>query len=82
MNFERSIELSVERLNDLYDEELGDREIVLRELPDGKLMRLSIIPEDGGWRSDLCQAGTEDELQAFILGLEKAAFNTIERKSE
>lgn len=84
MNFERSLQKSVNRLNDLYEDELGDAHIVLRTLPDGNRQRLSIEPdvERPNWRSDLGEAGTEEELQAFVRGLELASFNEIETLSE
>jgi hypothetical protein len=84
MNFQRSLQKSVDRLNDLYDDELRDAHIVLRTLPDGNRQRLSIEPQSkhADWRSDLGEAGTEDELQAFIRGLELASFDEIETLSE
>ena len=84
MNSQRSLIKSVNRLNDLYEDELGNHRIVLRTLPDGNLQRLSVEPdvEHPDWRSDLGEAGTEEELQAFIRGLELASFNRIETLCE
>jgi len=84
MNTQRSLSGSVDRLNNLYEDELGDAKIVLRTLPDGNRYRLSVQPdtEHPSWRSDLGEAGIEAELQAFMRGLELASFDRIETLSE
>lgn len=83
----RTLEQLLERLNDLYEDELvdsnGDADIslVIRR-PMGERYRLSVEPNHHGWRSDIGDAyATEDEMIAFMDALEKAYFDDIEVKA-
>lgn len=84
----RSLEKLLERLNNLYSDELvdtnGDADIslVIRR-PMGERYRLSVEPDDHSWRSDISDAyATEDEMIAFMDALERAYFNDIDVKAE
>lgn len=88
----RTIEQVVTRLNNTYSDELGDDfEIVHRitgEFPNGEAShRIRVKPTkdrsvEQQFESDIGEAFTEDELQAFMRGLELAGFNEIENKAQ
>lgn len=72
---ERTLEEGVERLNSIYSEELEDSEITLRTVGYDDGYRLCIEPtnpaeHEKDFRHDLGEAHSENEMDAFIRGLE------------
>lgn len=89
ITFSRSLEESVERINELYDNELGEHTFVVepsgREFEDNKLFttwrakikRINEDGTDGETVESLTQAGTKEEMQLILRGLEIAAHGEL-----
>lgn len=81
----QSLEESIDRLNSLYDEQLKDSEIVLREVPGKPRYRLLIEPVEPAKHQQDFQKGLSEvlngeQMETFIAGLEAAP--DIERRAE
>jgi hypothetical protein len=82
---DRTLSEGVERLNNLYREQLKDTEIVLREIPGEPRYRLILEPIEPAkhqqhFQKDFSESLNEEQMQAYIAGLEAAP--QIERLSE
>jgi len=89
ITFNRSLEESVERINELYDSELGEHMFVVepsgREFEDNKLIttwrakikRINEDGSDGETVESLTQAGTKEEMQLILRGLEIAGHGEL-----